>query len=143
MMPLHKYILIISQTLEQNCLHIQKLLCSTIPCDIKVLKPCKNIIYLIPDYPTGWRPLLLYTLTYPFGTHEFSPCSYANVLLLLIMIRFYRIILLIILNCFRIGQFSLCGPDSWSDHINGQVRPMCALDPVVRAVLCALLGVSA
>ncbi|KAL8109215.1 hypothetical protein AgCh_025347 [Apium graveolens] len=30
--------------------------------------------------------------------------------------------------------------DSWLDHINGQVRPMCALDPVVRAVLCALLG---
>ncbi|KAL8099137.1 hypothetical protein AgCh_031715 [Apium graveolens] len=30
--------------------------------------------------------------------------------------------------------------DSWSDHINGQVRPMCALDPVIRAVLCALLG---
>ncbi|KAL8092003.1 hypothetical protein AgCh_034327 [Apium graveolens] len=31
-------------------------------------------------------------------------------------------------------------PDSWSGHINGQVRPMCALDPVVRAMLCALLG---
>ncbi|KAL8155146.1 hypothetical protein AgCh_000511 [Apium graveolens] len=29
---------------------------------------------------------------------------------------------------------------SWLDHIDGQVRPMCALDPVVRAVLCALLG---
>ncbi|KAL8103970.1 hypothetical protein AgCh_028257 [Apium graveolens] len=30
--------------------------------------------------------------------------------------------------------------DSWSDQIGGQVRPMCALDPVIRAELCALLG---
>ncbi|KAL8105375.1 hypothetical protein AgCh_029246 [Apium graveolens] len=30
--------------------------------------------------------------------------------------------------------------DSWSDQIGGQVRPMCALDPVIRAESCALLG---
>ncbi|KAL8114646.1 hypothetical protein AgCh_021490 [Apium graveolens] len=30
--------------------------------------------------------------------------------------------------------------DSWLEHIDGQVRPICALDPVVRAVLSALLG---
>ncbi|KAL8133860.1 hypothetical protein AgCh_009067 [Apium graveolens] len=38
------------------------------------------------------------------------------------------------------GRVKEMGEESWSDHIDGQVRPMCALDPVVRAVLCALLG---
>ncbi|KAL8118737.1 hypothetical protein AgCh_016302 [Apium graveolens] len=33
--------------------------------------------------------------------------------------------------------------DSWSDQIGGQVRPMCALDPVIRAELCAFLGIAA
>ncbi|KAL8115171.1 hypothetical protein AgCh_021848 [Apium graveolens] len=30
--------------------------------------------------------------------------------------------------------------DSWSDQIRGRIRPMCALDPVRRAELCAMLG---
>ena len=34
-------------------------------------------------------------------------------------------------------------PDSWSDQICGHNRPMRALDPVYRAKLGALLGVSA
>ncbi|KAL8099598.1 hypothetical protein AgCh_032018 [Apium graveolens] len=33
-----------------------------------------------------------------------------------------------------------CRPDSWSDQIRGRIRPICALDPVRRAELCALLG---
>ncbi|KAL8105895.1 hypothetical protein AgCh_029629 [Apium graveolens] len=30
--------------------------------------------------------------------------------------------------------------DSWPDQIHGRIRPMCTLDPVYRAELCALLG---
>ncbi|KAL8156089.1 hypothetical protein AgCh_001248 [Apium graveolens] len=34
-------------------------------------------------------------------------------------------------------------PDSWSDQIRGHNRPICALDPVYRAKLGALLGTAA
>ncbi|KAL8134988.1 hypothetical protein AgCh_009856 [Apium graveolens] len=40
-----------------------------------------------------------------------------------------------------IGLFYKYGPDLWSDQIGGHVRPMCALDPVFRAELCALLEI--
>ncbi|KAL8118663.1 hypothetical protein AgCh_016254 [Apium graveolens] len=39
--------------------------------------------------------------------------------------------------------FLKCGPDSWPNQMRGHIRPMCALDPVYRAELYALLGIAA